>query len=98
MLRRSSWRKKKPTSTKRRVSKALMSGKKALIGLGVAVLAVAAFGVLLVQTMRLPKPQSAFVQGELAPDFTLQDENGQPFHLASTRGSRVVLIFYRGYW
>jgi len=75
-----------------------MAGKKVLIGLGVTVLVVAAFGVLLVQKMHLPRPQSAFVQGELAPDFTLQDEDGQPFHLASARGSRVVLIFYRGYW
>jgi cytochrome oxidase Cu insertion factor (SCO1/SenC/PrrC family) len=68
------------------------------IALAVAALVVVLAGAFLAVKMRLPKPQTAFVQGEIAPDFTLQDENGQSFHLASARGSRVVLIFYRGYW
>jgi cytochrome oxidase Cu insertion factor (SCO1/SenC/PrrC family) len=37
--------------------------------------------------------------GETAPDFTLQDQNGQKVGLAASRGQRpVVLVFYRGYW
>jgi peroxiredoxin Q/BCP len=32
--------------------------------------------------------------GDLAPDFTLNDQDGQPVSLASLRGSRVVLFFY----
>ena len=37
--------------------------------------------------------------GEVAPDFTLQDENGQKITLSDARGkSPVVLVFYRGYW
>lgn len=32
--------------------------------------------------------------GDLAPDFTLDDQDGQPVSLASLRGSRVVLFFY----
>jgi cytochrome oxidase Cu insertion factor (SCO1/SenC/PrrC family) len=68
------------------------------IALAVAALVIVLAGAFLALKMRLPKPQTAFVQGEVAPDFTLQDENGQPFHLASAHGSRVVLIFYRGYW
>jgi peroxiredoxin Q/BCP len=32
--------------------------------------------------------------GERAPDFTLPDQNGAPFRLSSTRGSKVVLYFY----
>ena len=39
------------------------------------------------------------VVGEVAPDFTLQDHNGQKVTLSDARGkSPVVLVFYRGYW
>ena len=48
--------------------------------------------------MVLPKPQSAFASLQPAPDFTLNDQDGKPFTLSSLRGSRVVLVFYRGYW
>ena len=46
----------------------------------------------------LPKPQSSFVSLQPAPDFTLNDQDGKPFTLSSLRGSRIVLVFYRGYW
>jgi len=37
--------------------------------------------------------------GEVAPDFTLEDQNGQKVALSDARGkSPVVLVFYRGYW
>jgi cytochrome oxidase Cu insertion factor (SCO1/SenC/PrrC family) len=37
--------------------------------------------------------------GEMAPDFTLTDQNGRKQSLAAERGKRaVVLVFYRGYW
>jgi cytochrome oxidase Cu insertion factor (SCO1/SenC/PrrC family) len=37
--------------------------------------------------------------GDLAPDFTLTDQNGQKRSLSAERGKRpVVLIFYRGHW
>ena len=32
--------------------------------------------------------------GDLAPDFTLNDQGGKPVSLASLRGTRVVLYFY----
>ncbi len=32
--------------------------------------------------------------GDLAPDFTLPDQNGEPLQLASFRGQRVVIYFY----
>ncbi len=36
---------------------------------------------------------------DMAPDFTLEDQNGQKHSLSAERGKRpVVLIFYRGYW
>jgi cytochrome oxidase Cu insertion factor (SCO1/SenC/PrrC family) len=37
--------------------------------------------------------------GDSAPDFTLQDQNGQKVTLSDARGKNtVVLVFYRGYW
>ncbi|WP_026378380.1 thioredoxin-dependent thiol peroxidase [Agromyces italicus] len=33
-------------------------------------------------------------QGDLAPDFTLDDQNGDPVTLSSLRGTKVVLYFY----
>lgn len=37
--------------------------------------------------------------GETAPDFTLEDQNGNKVTLSAARGqSPVVLVFYRGYW
>lgn len=37
--------------------------------------------------------------GDVAPDFTLTDQNGRKQSLATERGKRpVVLVFYRGYW
>jgi cytochrome oxidase Cu insertion factor (SCO1/SenC/PrrC family) len=50
------------------------------------------------QVHRLPKPQIESAAGQLAPDFTLLDQSGKQFRLSSTRGNRVLLIFYRGYW
>ncbi len=32
--------------------------------------------------------------GTLAPDFTLNDQNGNPVHLSDFRGRRVVVYFY----
>ena len=36
--------------------------------------------------------------GEMAPDFTLEDQNNQKLTLSSARGTPTVLVFYRGYW
>lgn len=37
--------------------------------------------------------------GDVAPDFTLQDQSGHPVTLSASRGQRpAVLVFYRGYW
>ena len=32
--------------------------------------------------------------GELAPDFTLTDQDGAPFTLSDTRGSKTIVYFY----
>ena len=47
---------------------------------------------------RLPAPQIASAEGQRAPDFTLQDQSGKAVRLSSLRGSRVLLVFYRGHW
>jgi cytochrome oxidase Cu insertion factor (SCO1/SenC/PrrC family) len=45
------------------------------------------------------KRASPVKTGELAPDFTLTDQNGRSHTLSAERGKRaVVLVFYRGYW
>ncbi len=37
--------------------------------------------------------------GEIAPDFTLENQNNQKVTLSSARGSQpTVLVFYRGNW
>ncbi len=37
--------------------------------------------------------------GQLAPDFTLEAEDGRQVTLSDYRGKkRVVLVFYRGHW
>lgn len=46
----------------------------------------------------LPKPQISSAEGKPAPDFALKDQQGKTFRLASMRGKRVLLVFFRGYW
>jgi cytochrome oxidase Cu insertion factor (SCO1/SenC/PrrC family) len=37
--------------------------------------------------------------GDIAPDFTLEDQSHNKITLSDARGkSPVVLVFYRGYW
>lgn len=37
--------------------------------------------------------------GDIAPNFTLEDQNRNKVTLSEVRGrSPVVLVFYRGYW
>ena len=46
-----------------------------------------------------PQGRSPVAVGEIAPDFTLEDQNGSKVTLSEARGkSPVVLVFYRGYW
>jgi cytochrome oxidase Cu insertion factor (SCO1/SenC/PrrC family) len=45
-----------------------------------------------------PKPQIGVAAGQIAPDFTLKNQDGKDFRLADQRGHPVLLFFYRGYW
>jgi cytochrome oxidase Cu insertion factor (SCO1/SenC/PrrC family) len=47
---------------------------------------------------RVPKPTIASAVGKPAPNFVLKDQDGKDFALASQRGHKVLLMFYRGYW
>lgn len=70
--------------------------KKILIGVSVVVVVLV---VLVVAGLyAYPKAQIASVTQKAAPDFTLKDATGKDFNLASQRGHKVVLYFYRGYW
>ena len=64
----------------------------------VLLLVAVAFGVFLWAIIQTPKPQIASNAGKPAPAFTLKDQNGKDFALASLRGEHVLIIFYRGYW
>ena len=50
------------------------------------------------QTKPYPKPQVPSATSQIAPDFTLKDQNGKDFRLSDQRGHWVLLFFYRGYW
>ena len=63
--------------------------------LGVVLLAV---GIFAAKVLHVPPPQGEFVAGIPAPDFTLNDQDGNPVQLASLRSEKTLLIFYRGYW
>lgn len=48
------------------------------------------------QTM---KREKAIAVGDVAPDFTLEDVDGNKVTLSISKGKEpVVLVFYRGYW
>lgn len=46
----------------------------------------------------LPLPQITSAEGKTAPDFQLKDQASQSVSLSALRGSKVLLMFYRGYW
>jgi len=76
-----------------------MNWSKILKGIALVVLLGAvAFGAFVYVMIQVPKPQIASAAGKPAPAFTLKDQDGKDFALASLRGEHVLIIFYRGYW
>ena len=54
---------------------------------------------LALQTAGTSAHKSPISVGEMAPDFTLQDQQGRSVKMsAARRKTPVVLVFYRGYW
>ena len=51
------------------------------------------------QSATTPMRISPIGVGDVALDFTLEDQSGHKVTLSDARGkSPVVLVFYRGYW
>src|SRR5690348_3947644 len=71
-----------------------------IVGAALGGLALFPAALLLVgtNTSGLPRRRPAMAVGDLAPDFSVSDAEGQPFRLSDLRGSPVLLKFYRGYW
>ena len=77
-----------------------------LMTLAVALLGLFGYGVFYV-ARQLPLSENAPHAGQMAPDFTLPDKEGNPFTLSrlldsgasgADRVNGALLIFYRGYW
>jgi peroxiredoxin len=58
------------------------------------------FAALLLAIAASAAPQYATPPkvGQPAPSFTLRDQNRRSVSLAGAAGTKVVLVFYRGYW
>jgi cytochrome oxidase Cu insertion factor (SCO1/SenC/PrrC family) len=71
-------------------------------GMSILRIAIFFFGSIVMaagqQDFPLAPPQIASAAGQPAPDLRLKDENSQYVTLSSFRGSRVLLMFFRGYW
>ena len=61
-------------------------------------LILAASAIATGQGKPYPTAQTPAAVGQVAPDFTLKDQDGKDFQLSGQRGHRVLLYFYRGYW
>jgi peroxiredoxin len=46
----------------------------------------------------LAKPQIESNVGKAVPDFVLKDQSGKDFRLADQKGTKVLIVFYRGSW
>jgi uncharacterized membrane protein YhaH (DUF805 family) len=70
------------------------------LGGAIAVVAIvpASVFVLLVAISAQKGSPGAFRLGEPLPDFTAQDDTGQPFRLSSQSGKPLLLKFFRGHW
>jgi hypothetical protein len=47
---------------------------------------------------RLPDSDRVVAIGDAAPSFSLKDHTGSTVQLADYAGSRLVMVFYRGFW
>ena len=56
------------------------------------------FAYVFVISYQMPAASEATVALETAPNFTLNDANGEPVSLSDFRDQKVVLSFYRGFW
>jgi len=66
---------------------------------GLALSGFFCFGIFY-QARQVPISRGAPRVGQIAPDFTLPDQDGRPVSLAQLLGASngAMLVFYRGYW
>lgn len=69
--------------------------KRQLVSLSVVVLLLVSAAAAQSQAKAGPPPEPSFKVGEMAPDFTLLDQNRKEVKLSDFRGKKnVVLAFY----
>lgn len=76
-------------------------GKTIVKTLTVLLQTVVLMSVSMAANLKLPSEERSapVAVGEMAPDFTLEDQSHNTIKLSDARGKTpVVLIFYRGYW
>lgn len=70
-----------------------------LIGLGVALAsATALVGYVFFLSSQMPDDDGVIDVGDRAPSFALPDQSGHLVRLEDFRGSRLLIVFYRGFW
>jgi len=70
----------------------------AWLAAGFDVVMLASFAGSMLLLMKVPEA-TGFEAMSVAPDFTVQDQEGRDFHLADALGhGPVLLVFYRGHW
>lgn len=69
------------------------------ISLAFSLLLAGLFGAYITYiSYQLPEPTAVTSQLESAPDFTLNDQEGNPVSLSDFNGKKLIVTFYRGYW
>ncbi|MFO8034522.1 MAG: redoxin domain-containing protein [Candidatus Bipolaricaulota bacterium] len=71
------------------------ASRKLLVGIGGGIVLAAALAVGLWLGLAEPLPPMGPEEGKLAPDFTLEDMEGNPFTLSDLRGRPVLLYFWQ---
>lgn len=70
-----------------------------LAGTIAAVLGFTAYGTYVYGfSQTLAVASAAPQRGDIAPDFSVTDPEGQTYTLSELRGAPVLLVFYRGQW
>jgi hypothetical protein len=68
-------------------------------GFGLSLAVASLFGLyIFFLSYQLPETDGVVEVSQAAPDFALLDQNQETVRLSDWRGTKVVLVFYRGHW
>ena len=57
------------------------------------------FGTYIVYfSYQMPQPTSTSMELDIAPAFTLNDQDAKPVSLSDFSGKKLIMTFYRGHW